>query len=54
MATQLVDQGLNTPVCSEFIRRYCGPAEAVGYMLVWLMGVPASVLVVIYLIHGHH
>lgn len=25
----------------------------IGYILAWLMGVPASVLVVIYLLRGH-
>ena len=27
---------------------------AMGYLLAWLMGVPASLLVVIYLLRGHH
>ena len=32
--------------------RYQGEDGAIGYMLLWLMGVPASVLFLVFLVRG--
>jgi hypothetical protein len=33
-------------------RRYDGEQGAIGYILLWLMGVPASVLFLVFLVRG--
>jgi hypothetical protein len=41
---------MNSP--SELLLRYSGDKGAIGYIILWLLGVPASVLFLVFLVRG--